>query len=77
MSSWLNLEGAATWEDGAEARGAYFSDLWADAGADAAERFRELTGPEWDVLGEHTVEEAMSFDVRSVFPDTSASTALS
>ena len=63
------------WERETEAPGAYFSGLWVDAGADVAERFAELTGPEWDVLAEHTVAEAMSGGVRSVRPDTSVTDA--
>jgi CBS domain-containing protein len=59
------------WEREPEPPGAYFSELWADAGADVAERFAERSGPEWDVLEEHTVEEAMSRGVRSVGPDLS------
>jgi CBS domain-containing protein len=66
---------AEAWERETEAPGAYFSGLWADAGADVAERFAELTGPEWDVLAEHTVAEAMSGGVRSVHPDTSVTDA--
>ena len=65
----------AEWEQEAEAPGAYFSDLWADAGADVGERFAELKGPEWDVLAEHTVAEAMSRGVRSLQPDTSVADA--
>ena len=63
------------WHRETEAPGAYFSGLWADAGADVAERFAELTGPEWDVLAEHTVAEAMSGGARSVRPDTSVTDA--
>jgi CBS domain-containing protein len=59
------------WEQEPEPPGAYFSELWADAGADVSERFAERSGPEWDVLEEHTVEEAMSRGVRSVGPDLS------
>jgi CBS domain-containing protein len=38
----------------------YFADLWDDAGPDLVERFRTSDTPEWDVLSEHTVDEAMS-----------------
>jgi CBS domain-containing protein len=40
--------------------GAFFTEWWADAGADVAERVRSTSEPEWDVLAEHTVAEAMS-----------------
>lgn len=45
---------------------AYFTDIWDNAGADVLERMRSTTSPEWDVLGEHVVSEAMSPGVRSV-----------
>jgi CBS domain-containing protein len=66
---------AEGWEQEAEPPGNYYNELWADAGADVAERFAERAGPEWDVLAEHTVAEAMSRGVRSVHPDLSVSDA--
>ena len=45
---------------------AYFTDLWDNAGAEVVERVRTTTSPEWDVLGEHVVSEAMSTSVRSI-----------
>ncbi|HXQ28012.1 MAG TPA: CBS domain-containing protein [Gemmatimonadales bacterium] len=63
------------WEPDAETPSTYFNDLWADAGADVAQRFESLAGPEWDVLGEHTVAEAMSQGVRAVSPDTTVADA--
>jgi CBS domain-containing protein len=59
------------WAKDVEAPGTYFNELWSDAGADVAERFSELKGPEWDLLAEHTVAEAMSRGVRSVTPGLS------
>lgn len=47
-------------EEGGVAPGAYFTEWWTDAGADVVERWRSVAEPEWDVLAEHTVEEAMS-----------------
>ena len=38
---------------------------------DVVERLQALEGPEWDVLGEHTVGEAMSTGVRTVAADAS------
>jgi len=38
----------------------YFAELWDDAGSDVVERFRTSETPEWDILAEHTVEEAMT-----------------
>jgi predicted transcriptional regulator len=54
---------------------AYFVDLWDDAGTDVTERFRSAETPEWDVLGEHTVEEAMSREVVTLPPDASLEAA--
>lgn len=60
------------WEEGAEPAGAYFTELWADAGAELPARLSRVEGPEWDVLEEHTVAEAMSRAVRTVNPETPA-----
>ncbi len=38
----------------------YFVDLRDDAGTDIVERFHSSEAPEWDVLAEHTVDEAMN-----------------
>lgn len=43
-----------------EPAGAYFTDMWDDAGADTTVRFAGVAGPEWNVLDAHTVEEAMT-----------------
>lgn len=59
------------WAKELEAPGTYFNDMWSDAGADVAERFAELEGPEWDLLAQHTVAEAMSRGVRAVRPGLS------
>jgi CBS domain-containing protein len=53
----------------------YFADLWDDAGPDLVERFRTSDSPEWDVLSEHTVEEAMSHNPPRVAPSASARSA--
>ena len=62
------LEDPVTWDDGTEPPASYFTDLWEDAGADVTERFDAIDGPEWDVLAEHTVGEAMSPNVISLPP---------
>jgi CBS domain-containing protein len=54
---------------------AFFAELWEDAGADVAERFRVNDSPEWDMLEEHTVDEAMSSGVLAVRPSTSVEAA--
>lgn len=53
----------------------YFTELWADAGADVLERFRETDRPEWNVLDEHTVGEVMTRSVFALSPDTDAGEA--
>jgi len=65
----------AEWAKDLEEPGTYFNELWGDAGVDVAERFEELRGPEWDMLKEHTVAEAMSRGVRSVQPGMSVADA--
>lgn len=52
-----------------EPSASYFSELWSDVGADATERFTTVASPEWDRLAEHTVDEAMSRNVRSLGPN--------
>ena len=60
--------GGAT-PEGDEAVGAFYVDLWPDTEAELPERAASLHGPEWDVLSEHTVEEAMSRRLWTVGPD--------
>lgn len=38
----------------------FFTELWDDAGADVTVRFASVNAAEWNVLDEHTVEEAMT-----------------
>ncbi|HUF27025.1 MAG TPA: CBS domain-containing protein [Gemmatimonadaceae bacterium] len=54
---WEELPG---WEEGNEPPASFFTEMWADAGAEVEERFAEPGGPEWNALEEHTVGEAMS-----------------
>jgi hypothetical protein len=55
----------------------YFTDIWDNAGADVLERMRSTSSPEWDVLEEHVVSEAMSNGVRAVQADASLAEAAS
>jgi CBS domain-containing protein len=64
------LEPGEEWQEGDEAPAAFFSDAYLDVGADVAERFAETGGPEWDLLAEHTVAEAMTRTLLTVSPDT-------
>jgi len=50
--------------------GAYFSQLWDDAGADVSERMDSVSGPEWNVLEEHTVSEVMTRTPVAMLPPT-------
>lgn len=38
----------------------FFMEMWEDVGADAAARIAQSSGPEWDVLDDHNVAEAMT-----------------
>lgn len=57
---WGQVSIADEVEREAEPSGAYFSDLWEDAGADVSERFTDVSRPEWNALEEHDVSEAMT-----------------
>ena len=48
--------------------GAYFAEMWEDAGGEVVERMAASASPEWDLLAEHTVEEAMSRNVLTIAP---------
>lgn len=69
------LPRADEWEEGREAPGAFFLDIWADAGASLAARMAAPESPEWDLLAEHTVAEAMSRQVLRVHPEASVADA--
>src|SRR5262245_47723356 len=49
----------------------YFTDFWEDAGADVVQRFTTVNSPEWDMLDDHTVAEAMSTRVLILPPTMS------
>ncbi len=61
--------------DGDDGVAGFFVDLWEDAGADLLERFRQVGGPEWNVLEEHTVDEIMSRRIAAMAPDTEVGVA--
>ena len=54
---------------------AYFTELWEDAGSDLDERFRVTDSPEWDILSEHRVEEAMIAEPLELPPEASVEDA--
>lgn len=66
LGEWGDVPG---WENGTEPPGTYFTELWGDAGAEVDERFRDAAGPEWNILEEHTVAEAMTRSVCSLSSD--------
>ena len=67
MEDWEEPE---PFEGGDEPPVSYFTEMWEDAGADVAERAASPGSPEWNVLEEHTVGEAMSQTICSLPPDT-------
>lgn len=69
------FETPAEWEEGLEAPGAYYIEWWADAGADVSERFRTVRAPEWDLMAEHVVSEAMTRSLCAVRPDATIASA--
>ena len=62
-------------KEGEEPAADFYVDLWDDAGAPTTERFAASSTPEWDVLAEHTVEEAMTQVLFSLPPDATVPTA--
>jgi CBS domain-containing protein len=71
---WGEPGAPAEWQE-AESPAAYYTDVWADAGADVLERFRESGGPEWDLLAEHTVGEAMTAALHTIPGDADVASA--
>ena len=59
----------------AEAPSAFFTEMWDDSGADAAERTRSPDAPEWNTLDECTVRDAMTADVLALPSDASVTRA--
>ena len=55
--------------------GEFFTDLWADAGADVAQRMENVDGPEWNTLEEHEVREVMTRRLWALRPDDSVEQA--
>lgn len=59
------------WEEGADAPGTFFHDLWSDAGANVQTRIEATEGPEWNTLEEHTVADVMTRTVTALGPESS------
>lgn len=54
------------WQEGDTLSSSYFTDWWPSEGPDVAERFASSRGPQWDLLSDHSVAEAMSRTVCTV-----------
>lgn len=63
---WEEPDEPIEWLPDEEPPSAYFSQLWEDAGADVTERLESTASPEWNVLAEHTVSEAMNRTIVSM-----------
>lgn len=73
---WAQPSVADEVEAESEPSGAYFADLWEDAGADVTERFTDIGSPEWNALEEHDVSEVMTHTPLSTLsPDDEAEAA--
>jgi CBS domain-containing protein len=56
--------------EGNDPAGAFFHEMWNDAGPGMNERLRNVEGAEWNALAEHVVEEAMNQVVCFLTVDT-------
>lgn len=54
------------WTEGDPLSSSYFTDWWPNEGPDVAERMSSSQGPQWDLLADHSVGEAMSRTVCTV-----------
>lgn len=62
----LGEEPAEEWTEGESFSSSYFTDWWPSEGPDVAERIASSHGPQWDLLADHSVAEAMSRTVCTV-----------
>lgn len=66
---------AEEWTEGDELSSSYFTDWWPNEGPDVAERMSSSRGPQWDLLADHSVGEAMSRTVCTVDANMEVSNA--
>jgi CBS domain-containing protein len=59
-SEWNERDALDTISDDSLPDGAFFSEMWDDAGADTGARFDSEQSPEWNTLEEHVVSEVMT-----------------
>lgn len=72
QAEWGEIEVVDGWDETDDAPVSFYTDLWADVGADVLERFEETRGPEWDLLAEHVVAEIMTQRVHAIGPEGTA-----
>ena len=70
LVEWGEADDTGDTPEGEEPPSVFFADLWDDAGAEVSARLEESGGPEWNMLNEHTVGEAMTRRVLSLVPST-------
>jgi CBS domain-containing protein len=76
QQEWGEWGPADTWEgDMSDPPSAYFTELWADSGADLTQRMAESDGPEWDRLSEQIVGEVMTRKVVALPPEADVTEA--
>jgi CBS domain-containing protein len=75
QAEWGEWDDGGELPEGSEPPSAFFSDLWDDAGAETSERMRVTEGPEWSMLDETQVSEAMTRQVLSLSPTTAVDEA--
>lgn len=75
IAEWGEWDEPLDLPEGEEPPSSWFERLWDDSGAEVGERMAKTEGPEWDVLQEHTVGEAMTRNVHSLPPGTSVELA--
>jgi len=63
------FEHPTAWMEEEDPPAAYFAQLLEDSADDVVERMAETDGPEWNVLEEHTVAEAMNRKVAALPPN--------
>lgn len=71
----MDDEPVEEWTEGESLSSSYFTDWWPSEGPDVAERIASTHGPQWDLLADHTVAEAMSRTVCTVDANMEVSNA--
>lgn len=68
-------ESVTEWQEGDTLGSSYFTGWWPNEGPDVAERIASSRGPQWDLLADHTVSEAMSRTICTVEANLEVSNA--